>query len=155
MSKNEKGGAGKDVKFIAFLMIVGGVVGIGLSIWMALQTSGQQPAFAFYALVFSAVFGWATWKGVSLWRGKPDGYKWAKILFAAQIPTLSVPYFSYEFYTGLSIRLMFGDVTSNIGFNIGSSIEFYVSPAIQNTVFGVNIVAIVILAYLLKISRSN
>lgn len=146
---------GKDIRLIAILLIVGGIFGIGLAVWLGLQASSQQPAFAFYGLVFGAVFAWSAWKGISLWKGRPDGYKWAKILFAAQIPILSLPYFAYEFYTGLSLRLIFGQVNSNIGFGLGSSIEFYVSPEIRNTVFGINLIALIVFVYLVKMSRSK
>ena len=152
---DKKNVVGKDIRFIAFLLIAGGIVGVGIAVWLGLQTSSQQPAFAFYALVSAAIFVWSSWKGISLWKGKPDGYKWAKILFAAQIPALTLPNFSYEFYTGLSFRLMFGQVDSNVGFNLGSSINFYVSPEIQGTVFGINLIAIIVLVYLFKVSRSN
>ncbi|MBA3562928.1 MAG: hypothetical protein H0W33_02750 [Gammaproteobacteria bacterium] len=72
------------VRILSVLLIAGGIIGIGLSIWMAVLGM-QQPVFAVFAVVFAAIFAFATWQGVKLWKGKPEGYKWAKVLFAAQI----------------------------------------------------------------------
>lgn len=50
--------------------------------------------------LYLVIFGWCVWTGVDLWQGKPQGYKWAKVLFAAQIPVITFPGFTYHFEVG-------------------------------------------------------
>lgn len=134
-------------RFLAFLLIAGGLAGIAIFIWLATQSKMHVALIIFFA-IFVLLFAWSALKGYDLWLGKPSGYKWAKILFAAQIPSITVPGFNYEYYTGLNMAVLFGRPDSNHSINIGSSAALYLSPEVVGTVFGVNLVAIIALAYL-------
>ena len=84
-----------------------------------------MPAFVFFALIGLGLFGWTIWKGVDLWRGLTEGYRWGKILFAAQIVKIDTPRFSYEFFTGLRLNWMFGQVKKRFSFDLGYLAEIY------------------------------
>jgi hypothetical protein len=78
-------------------------------------------------------------------------YKWAKIIFAAQIPVFTFPGFYFSgFYTGLVLHLMLSRESPTLGFYFGlqSSMRFVISDHIQNVLVGVNLVAIFVLIYL-------
>jgi len=61
---------------------------------------------------------------------------------------------TYEFSTGFSFRVMIGNTNRYIGGDIGSSLNFGLSPQSLDFMFGINIVAVVALVYLIGASRS-
>ena len=156
---SEKLPAAKGLKIISLLLMLGGCFGVALTVafdFGLLTTSGMSifsPTVAI-AGVFIVIFGWCVWTGIDLWRGRRQALPWAKILFAIQIPTLIVPGFSYEFHTGFVVRIM-ASVPFRLGanFNFGSSFSFYISPSIHGFAIGVNIVAVIVLVYLMRAAR--
>src|SRR5262245_37982892 len=96
-------------KFIAFLLVAGGLLGIVASVQMTIHFAHEQHLYRVVVAVISlAIFVWCSLKGIDLWQGKPSGYRWAKVLFALQIPVICISRFTYEFSTGLSARIIFG-----------------------------------------------
>ena len=105
-----------------------------------------------YGVLVAALLGlfvWSVIAGIRLWRGEPKGWKWATILFALQIPIFTVPGLSYEFYTGLSLKVVGGDTTGNLGLNFGAYADFHLSTQVDGLIYGVNVVALIALIYLL------
>lgn len=146
----EIGAAGSmpaGVRILAVLLIAGGIIGIGLSIWMAILGM-QQPVLAVFAVVFAAAFAFTAWQGVKLWKGTAGGYKWAKILFAAQIPSLSLGGLSYGFYTLLGFNIQAGSGVDVFDFNVGSALNIMYSPEAQPAYVGVNLIGLAAFAYL-------
>jgi hypothetical protein len=140
------------VRVLAVFLIVGGLVGIGLAVWMVVLGI-QQPVFAVFAVLIAALFAFTCWQGLQLWKGTPGGYRWAKVLFAAQIPALSVGGLTYGFYTLLSASIRIGSGVGNFDFNLGSAFNLMHSPEPQPIYVGVNVVALVAFAYLMLQSR--
>jgi len=140
-------------KLLALMLMVGGVAGVALS--MAFMVLTVHLVLIIFGLVFVLVFGWSALKGLDLWKEKPAGYKWARILFAAQIPLFVVPGFSYWFYTGLNmwLTIQYGgpSASTNVGvqFNLGSALNFYVGYPVESITLGINPIAIGALIYLL------
>jgi len=140
-------------RVVAFLLVAGGVLGILAAVFLAQEFARQQPDRMITPLASIIIFAWGVVMGVVLWRGRPAGYKWAKILFILQIPAFRVAQFSYEFSTGISARVLFGHSNSRFGANIGSSLNFLISSDPQGWMFGINLVALVVVAYLYILSR--
>lgn len=136
------------VRFLSLLLIVGGVLGIGIVLWMAYQFLQQHWVYIFLVAAFMAVFVWTTITGVRLWHGDPRGWKWALILFIAQIPVLTVPGFSYEFYVGLAIKVVAENAGLSFPLNFGTSINLYLDTGITDLVFGINLFAVAVAIYL-------
>src|SRR5262249_29241456 len=138
-------------RLISLLLIAGGALGIVSAIFL-IQGLAQhdQPYGAIVPAISIAIFGWCIFQGVQLWRGKPSGYKWARIVFAMQIPGFCVSRLTYEFSTGISARIMFGNSNRQFGADIGSSLNLLISPEPQGWMLGINLVAVAALAYLLK-----
>lgn len=139
----------KSVKALAALLIVGGVVGIGIALLVGFQLAQANIAYAGLMLLLLALFAWSALTGIRLWRGDPRGFKWAVILFAAQIPVLTLPGFTYEYYTGIAIKLIGGDVENALSFGIGATANVFVGTEAAGVAAGVNLVAIAALALLL------
>ena len=136
------------VRFLALILAVGGVLGIGIVLWMAYQFLQQHWVYIFLVAAFMAVFVWTTITGVRLWRGDPRGWKWALILFIAQIPILTVPGFSYEFSVGFAIKVVGRNAALSFPFGLGTSINVYLDTAITDLVYGVNLFALAAAIYL-------
>lgn len=151
-----KKGSGVGIKVISSIMVVGGIAGIVLALWTEARTQklGQLIFLGFAFLLFGAT----VWAGIELWNGKPRGYMLAKLLFLLQIPIISIHGFAYQFYVGLVLNLSITqDAASklNLGFEIGSLLNFQISPELESLVFGANLVAVGALIYLVKRSYQN
>lgn len=142
------------IRILAVLLIAGGIIGIGLSIWMVILGM-QQPVFAIFAALFAAAFAFTAWQGVKLWKGTAGGYKWAKILFAAQIPSLSLGNLSYGFHTLLGFTVRIGSGVETTDFNLGSALDVMYTPGEQPMYVGINLVALAAFSYLLYLTRSG
>lgn len=150
----------KPMRIVALLLILGGALGVGLTIWLDvnLLMSAQIRIFSSataLAGVFILLFGWCVWTGVDLWRGRRQALKFAMILFALQIPMLIVPGFSYYFYTGLQLRIaMLTGGEIDAGFKVASSgFNLYISSDVEGFAIGVNLVALFVLIYLIRVWR--
>ena len=147
------GSAPVAVRLLAVLLLAGGVIGLGLSIWMAVLGL-ERPVFVVLAVVVAAVFAFTAWAGMKLWRGSPEGYKWAKVLFAAQVPVVSLGGVSYGFYTLLGFNLQLGSAVDAFRLNMGSAMNLMYSPAEQPAFVGINVVALAAFLYLLLRTRA-
>ena len=143
------------VRFFALLLIIGGVLGMGLSIYMAYTYLQQHWIYLLLVLGLFVVFGWSALTGVRLWRDQPRGWKWAKILYAAQIPVLTVPGLDYEYYTGIAIKLLGGEADNVFEFGLGASATLYLDTGVTGLVYGVNLFAVIALIYLLSRARAR
>lgn len=165
MSPNKNEYVRGGVKLVASLLIAGGIIGILFTIAMAIRIVMQQPFFMVFAVLSILVYGWNALKGMDLWRGKPQGLKWAKIMLALQTPVICVPGFLYEFNSPLHLNIMVGHVGNAVMFDqIGATVEFafgpnfnlhVFSPQLQCLFFSVNVVALIALVYLIKASWPN
>ncbi|MDQ6733538.1 MAG: hypothetical protein M3Z35_05385, partial [Nitrospirota bacterium] len=143
-------------RIIAFVLVAGGALGILNSVSTGLHTAHQQQSLrVISAIISAALFAWGILTGIALWRATPHGFKWAKILFALQVPVFSAGRLVYEFSTLLSLRVMIGNTSRYVGGDIGSSSTIYLSSQSLGFLFGLNIVAVLALVYLIRSSRST
>lgn len=152
---NDGRGATKyGARIIAFFLLAGGLLGLLGSALSAGHSFQQHRVVAEISGILStALFAWCIPIGTALWRTTPNGFKWAKLLFAIQVPVFSIARFSYEFSTFFSFRVMVGNTTRHIGGNIGSSSNLNWLPQSSGFLFGINIAAVLILLYLIRSSR--
>jgi hypothetical protein len=144
------------IKLIALLLILGGGAGLTIALWAdAISTSTVHIGFIASAVV---LFAWSIWAGIDLWKGTRRGYIASKVLFALQIPFVTFPGFAYQFYIGSILSLSFNNTPpAKLGFDfqLGSAINFQLSSEIENFVLGVNLIAVVALIYLMRLSRQS
>jgi hypothetical protein len=143
-------------RLVAVLLIIGGSVGAAISLWA--EARAYAPADLRFVAAAMVLFGCSVWVGVRLWQGRPNSYRWAQALFLLQIPNITVPGFSYQFYLGLTLVLSFSREAAsklNLDFEIASGLTFKISSEIENLVVGINLVALGILIYLLMKSREE
>jgi hypothetical protein len=141
-------------KFVSVLLIAGGVLGILASVQMTVHFAHEHRLYRVaVALISIPVFAWCILKGIDLWRGKPSGYRWAKLLFLLQIPAVCLSRLTYEFSTGISARVVFGHSTRRFGADIGSSLNLLISPEPLGWMLGINVLAVVVVVYLFWVTR--
>jgi hypothetical protein len=146
-------------KLIALLLGLGGIAGAGVCLWTCVKLAfyQSQPIFSLAAgllVVFAIIFALCTWTGVDLWRGRPRAYQWAQVLLALQIPAITIPGFAYQFYSGMLLLAYWNHGEGNLGadFELASSITFKISSGIEDSIFGVNLIALAALISLLCLS---
>ena len=150
------------IKLIALLLAIGGIVGVGICGWTCVKLAfyQSQPIFSLATgllVVFAIIFALCTWTGVDLWRGKPRAYKWARVLFALQIPAITIPGFAYQFYTGMLLLAYWNHGEGKLGadFELASSFTFTISSRIEDSIVGINLIALAAFIYLLSISQKT
>jgi hypothetical protein len=151
---NDGSGATKyGARIIALVLLAGGLLGLlgsALSVYHSFQQ--HRVIVGVSGMISTALFAWCIPIGVALWRTTPNGFKWAKLLFAMQVPVFSIARFSYEFSTFFSFRFMIGNTTRHIGGDIGSSSNLNWLPQSVGFLFGINVVAVLVLLYLIRSS---
>ena len=153
-ANSSRGNTKYGARIIAFFLLAGGLLGLIGSLLAVYHCAQQQRVLAGMSGILSAVlFGWCILTGAALWRTTPTGFKWAKLLFAMQVPVFSVARLSYEFSTFFSFRVMIGNTTHHIGGDIGSSSNLNLLTQSLGFLFGINIVAVLIFLYLIRASR--
>jgi hypothetical protein len=142
-------------RIIGVFLAFGGLLGLlSLGMMRAHLAELHQGLPVLASALSVALFAWGILTGVALWRATPRGLTWAKILLALQVPVFHVVRLTYEFSTGFSFRVMIGSTNRHVGGDIGSSLNFGLSPELLGFMFGINIVALVALVYLIGASRS-
>jgi hypothetical protein len=151
---SRKGNVKYGARIIAVFLVAGGLLGILSLVMMYFHLAQQHQSLPVVSSVVSlALFAWGMLTGVGLWRATPRGFKWATILFALQVPVFHVARMTYEFSTGFSFRVMIGNTNRYIGGDIGSSLNIALSPQSLEFMFGINIIAVMALVYLIRESR--
>lgn len=146
----------KAERGLALLLLVGGALGVGLSLYMATVVLRSSLIAGLIALPVVLLFVGSMVAGLYLWRGRTRGRKWATILFAMQIPILTVPGFSYEYYTGLSVAVLGGHVDKAVSISLGSNGNLQVfDPRVTDSAYGVNLLGLAATAYLVARRRNS
>jgi hypothetical protein len=147
----------KTARFFAVMLIAGGIIGVATVAVLGLQPAAHSLLRAVPLLALTAVFGWAAYTGVGLWQGAAYGVKWAPIIFASQIPILTVPGVTYQWFTGANfgplLRLAGGSTRMVFSMNFGASGRFLVGTSAFEIVIGINLFAVVALLLLVRSNK--
>jgi len=146
----------RGVRGVALLLMLGGVAGVAAGLYNDFEVIAASHGGILIAVgltgIFICVSAWAVWVGKDLWRGRPEGYKFAGILLGVQIPTLKVPGFGYVFYIGLQLTALVSGTAPELRLaaNLGSAFWVIVSSRIEEFTIGINVAALVCLLYLAR-----
>jgi hypothetical protein len=142
-------------RVIAVFLLAGGLLGLIGSLLAVYHSVRQHQLLTEISCILSTgLVAWCIPAGAALWRLTPNGFKWAKFLFAVQVPVFSIARISYEFFTFFSFRVMIGNTTHHIGGNIGSSGDLNLLPQPAGFLFGINIIAVLVFLYLIRASQT-
>lgn len=135
-------------KLLAILLALGGLLGIGMALYFGPEFFRQHWIYLVLLIAMAAAFGAATYAGILYLRGRRKGWKWATVLYGSQIPVITVPGLSYEWYTSFAVQLIFVGDRDPVTFSLGSSLTFFLDTRITQVLLGINIFAIIAFVYL-------
>lgn len=143
------------VKFLAFLLGAGGALGMGISIFLAVKGTSAHWLYLLPAIGLFFLFYWSAVSGLKLWRDEPQGWKWAPRLYTAQIPIITVPGLTYQYYTGIYICLVGGQTDQNFTVGLGANANIFLATSIESWAYGINIFAAVAAAFLWHVKQRS
>jgi hypothetical protein len=142
------------IRFIAALLLLGGVAGLVLVLMLEAGTEGRShPIFLVCGLV---LFMACVWVGFGLWRNEERYKLWAMLLLFLQVPNIEVQQFAYQFYAGSGLFLSFqSGSSSRLGFDfeIASALKCQIPSGADELVLGINLLALLAALYLMKKPR--
>ncbi|PTQ70622.1 hypothetical protein [Pseudomonas sp. GV071] len=133
---------------LAVLLVSGGLLGISTGVILGLQLLAVSLLMILPVSMLLAVNLWAVVAGIALWRGTARGWKWGSICYAMQIPILAIHGASYEFFTGLALKLMGGEVDKHLSLQFGATFDFFSDITSTSLFYGINLLAVMALIYL-------
>jgi len=136
------------IKFLAALLVLGGFLGAGLSAASGYAVARMHLGASAVLIASALLFLFTALTGIRLWRGDPRGAKWAAILFALQIPVITLRRFDYEFFTGLTLKIVREQGSWDSNFLLGSSLNILFDEQPTSPRFGVNVIALLALLLL-------
>jgi len=147
------GSAEFNRRLLAGTLIVGAALGFLASVAGIVMDLRSQGTVEVDSVVYAAVFAFAFTVGLWLWRGEPRGRRWGIVLYALQIPLLTVGRFQYDFYNGVRIPLVhtLGDFSITLGFGASAELAWAQAPAAN--VLGIDLFAVSALIFLLTMHR--
>jgi hypothetical protein len=144
------------LKVISLFQIVGGIIGILFvtSIFIKNAESGPLVLVGFFSICF---YVYSLYCGITLLKPSKKSFKHTTVNLSLQIMHISIPKFSFEYVSGLSIKLgiSFNNTTS-IDFGLGLSVfKFAFNEEMHNHLIGINLVALFFLYQVKKLHEAN
>lgn len=144
------------VKALGIYQIIGGVIGIGLTLWMVNLTS--VPALFLLIVLFAfSLYGYSIYCGVLLLQKRKEGLLHSKINQILQVFSVSLLGYAYQ-YTSGAFLLVGLDLTEslNFKFNIGtSSWQLNINSDDPALIVKVNLLALFLITFVDKLRMRN
>jgi hypothetical protein len=148
---------------IAALLVFGGLSGFANAVHLIIDSFRQPEGYGVAAPICSLlVFAWTTRVGWGVWQGQAVFIRWARVLFALQTILFNVGGYAYEFFAGVSVRIMVGGYLVEtpppshyltVGGNLGSQFSWDFARHDSRWMVGLNLFALVVLVCLRKTPR--
>lgn len=142
---------------IALWLGIGGALGLVMAFYSETQSFfARQYGLTFIMAIFLVMFGVSAWAGFELWQRSRYAFTLARISLALQVPIFTVPGFYFTgFIVGARVYAVAGSCPPGfqLGFDLRSGIYFRLSPEIDCTLIGLNLLAVAALLYLTNSSR--
>jgi len=142
-------------KLVAAFEIIGGVIGVVMGVWPLFKmdttqgTPGEIAAYIAICLGFAVLYAVCLYAGVELWKERRRGYTWSIFSQALQIPLLASTFVIYNFFSAISLSVLMSEFGPSIKFLLGNSFSLgFMRPDVPFA-FGINLVALFIMIYLI------
>lgn len=142
-------------RLFAAALIFGGAGGTAISILSACQLSSRNGMDFFSAVALVALYFFTVVIGIALWKNKYYGTIWAAILFALQVPVFSSPTFSYEWFTGVTIKFVVSKGAGGWSIELGGADNFHLQSDALGMAYGGNVFAVAAVVCLLIALAGN
>lgn len=151
----------KGIKIIGVYETLGGLVGVGILLWVGLQGFFDSRLgsilivlFAFLMYILSIISGYL------ILKGRYFGLLLSRFIQVIQIPIFSIGGLSYLFVSGILLSVHLSSNGSNMaaGSNVllGSKFNITFPPQPDSTtIIGINIIALIAFLYLFKQTKDS
>ncbi len=151
-----------ELKMPSFVPISVGLLGVSGAAWgllaIASQLSSSSLGIATTVIVAAAasLYAFGGYAGVKAIRRSAGWLRVNFVFWCLQVPALSSPLLTYMFFSGGHVTpwiQLFPPVHMGLGFFLGSSFKLSLFARDEPIVFGVNLVALAISLFLLRLQR--
>lgn len=121
----------------------------------------RDPVFSigdkFFFIIYMGLYAWGTICGIYILIDHKNGIIWCKLFYALQIPCVMTKYVGYVFYSGiyLTIKYSIKIHAISINYSFGGYFQYNLFQPSSDYYLGINVIAVLIFLYLLKISRTR
>jgi hypothetical protein len=147
----------KKIKWLSFYQIAGGLIGVGLVIWLIAQQESLSGIMLIILGLVMGLYAFSAYCGWLLRKGETDrGLKLSTINQAVQVLSFTVLGITYKFAAGVMLVISFKYSQSvNLGLKFEfSTFQINVLPSDGYVMVSVNIFAIWLLYYIDKLKDS-
>lgn len=143
------------LKLIGIYQIIGGLVGLGLTVWLITMLLPMPFVVVCIIIVSIGLFLFSIACGIGLWFKKWTAINLSIILQLLQIISFTLYGCSFKFISGLGVLLDF-DFTNNLQVQIKLSeplfrFTYFIDPT--DKIIGVNLAAILICFFIIDLKR--
>ncbi len=144
------------IKGLAYYQIAGGVIGIGLTIWLIAQTAIVTGLAILIFILAAGLYTFSIYCGQQLLKGETKtGLKLSVFNQALQTINFAVLGFAFKFVAGLLFSIGI-DYTNDFKFNFNFSLcefQFNINSDKEMATIGINIIAIYLVYYINKLQQ--
>jgi hypothetical protein len=136
---------------LSIYQIIGGVLGIGLTLWMINLTS-VSSVFLLLVLFVCALYGYSIYCGVLLLQERKDGLVHSKINQLLQVVSFSLLGYAYQFTSGAALSVGL-DLTESLSFKFNlsaSSWQVNINSDSRALIVNVNLLALFLIRFIDK-----
>lgn len=141
-------------KLIAAFEVIGGAIGIVMGIWPLFKMGSVEGptadvvAYIAICIGFAILYALSLYAGLELWKEKRIGYKLSIFSQALQVPLVASNIVIYNFFSAISLSVLVSEFGPSIKFLLGNSFSLgFFRPDVPFA-FGLNLVALALLIYL-------
>ena len=135
--------------------IVGGVIGLILTVLIILKTTVIQPLILFIIVVALGLYLYSIYCGYLLLRRKTTGLRHSTFNQCLQLISFSYMGYAFQYLSGIYFLIGL-DLTNSIAFNFGlgfSSWQININTDSESLIVNLNLVALFIVVYIDKIKK--
>lgn len=108
-------------KMLGIYQLLGGIIGIGLTIWILLSVQVQFVGQYFFIVVAFLLYLYSIFCGLMLLKNKKKGLRLSLVNQLFQIVNLSIVGFAYKYISGFFLSFGLDLTNNNLLFNFGTS----------------------------------
>jgi hypothetical protein len=136
------------IKVLAYYQIAGGLLGIGITIWLIATTEVVTGVLLLILMLAFSLYGFSCYCGRELLRGKIErGLTLSTINQYLQLISFSLPGYAYSFTSGFKVAIGL-DFTKEVNLGLNASLSefrFNINSDTELITVGINLFAIFVI----------
>lgn len=108
-------------KILSLYQTIGGIAGIGLTIWIIITTQMQYFGQYFFTIIAFLLYSFSIFCGIALLKNKNKGLRFSLINQIIQLVNFSILGYGFKYISGFYISVGINLSNNNLLFKFGSS----------------------------------